>query len=194
MIFTAADIDIDVADRDKILAGLSHVKASIKQDDGLSKHNTGVYFVDIPTDPFSGLATYDYEEAESLGYFKIDMLNVSVYKNVQSEEHLVRLMEKEPMWELLDHEAIVQELFHIGKYFDLVKKLKPRSVEQLAMLLAIIRPSKRYLENRPWDRIEKVVWDKPADGSYYFKKAHAISYAMLICVQLNLLEETLTSS
>jgi hypothetical protein len=37
------------------------------------------------------------------------------------------------------------------------------------------------------------VWTKPEEG-YYFKKAHAISYAMACVVHMNLLCEELSSS
>ena len=35
------------------------------------------------------------------------------------------------------------------------------------------------------------VWQKPEDGSYYFKKAHAVSYAVAVVVHMNLLCEEL---
>ena len=35
------------------------------------------------------------------------------------------------------------------------------------------------------------VWTKPEDGSYYFKKAHAVAYAHAIVVHMNLLCEQL---
>ena len=58
-------------------------------------------------------------------------------------------------------------------------------------MLAIIRPSKRYLLNESWDKINEEVWITPADGSYYFKKSHAIAYAIAIVVQMNLIVEQL---
>ena len=35
------------------------------------------------------------------------------------------------------------------------------------------------------------VWTKPTDGEYYFKKAHAVSYAVAVVVHMNLLCEKL---
>ena len=35
------------------------------------------------------------------------------------------------------------------------------------------------------------VWKKPSDGSYYFKKAHAIAYAHAVVLQMNLICEKL---
>jgi hypothetical protein len=52
---------------------------------------------------------------------------------------------------------------------------------------AVIRPAKRYLLKKGWDKINEEVWIKPKDDSYYFKKSHSIAYAIAIVVQLNLL-------
>ena len=59
----------------------------------------------------------------------------------------------------------------------------------MSMLLSIIRPGKAYLQNKPWKEVAKEVWKKPADGQYYFKKAHAVAYAHLVAVHINLLCE-----
>ena len=183
------DVDIDVFDRDELLKGLRYVVASMKKDGEAVKHNTGVYFQDMPTNPLTGLATIDYEKAEELGYFKIDFLNNSVYKGVRDEEHLSQLASMEPMWNMLDDEQIVEQLFHIGNYAELVGEMKPRSVEELAMLLAIIRPGKSHLRGEDWATVRDDVWEKPTDGSYYFKKSHSFGYAMAIVVQMNLMVE-----
>ena len=71
-----------------------------------------------------------------------------------------------------------------------MKKLKPKSVLELACALAIIRPAKRYLLNETWDKIHREVWIKPTNEQYYFKKAHAVSYALAVVVHLNLLCES----
>jgi len=90
---------------------------------------------------------------------------------------------------MLDDEQIVANLFHIGNYAELVKDMKPRSVEELAMLLAVIRPGKAHLRGEDWDTVRAEVWEKPTDGSYYFKKSHSFGYAMAIVVQMNLMVE-----
>ena len=183
------DIDIDFADRDFVLSKIPHRVA--KLDTG-KKHNTGVYVTEIPCNPIDNLATIDYKTAEERGYFKLDFLNVSIYKDVRDEAHLQELMEKEPLWELLEHPEFTKNVFHLSGNEDLVKKLSPKNLEQLASVLAIIRPSKRYLaKDVDWDRINSEVWTKPEDGSYYFKKAHAFSYAIACVVHMNLLCEQL---
>lgn len=182
------DIDIDLYNRDELLENLHHVAARQAKEDGeYTKHISGVYFQDIPYNPIDGIATVDYKEAEELGYTKIDFLNNSVYKGVKDEEHLMELISMEPMWDMLNDETIVEKLFHIGQHTELVKEMKPRGLEELAMLLAIIRPGKSHLRGKDWDTIREEVWEKPTDDSYYFKKSHSFGYAMAIIVQMNLM-------
>ena len=183
------DIDIDVADRSLLLDKLKHIVARIDRDDGFEKHKTGVYFQDIPHDPVTNIATIDHTYSTALGFFKLDFLNVSIYKDVKDEDHLNELVNTEPIWELLEIEDFVKQLFHIGRYHSLLVKLKPKSIEDLAMILAIIRPAKSYLRDQSWDRIRKEVWTKPEDGSYHFKRSHSFGYAMAIVVHMNLLTE-----
>lgn len=183
------DIDIDFPDRTKALDILPHRVAMRNQKGESVKHNTGVYFTEIPHNPFTNVSTIDYQEAEERGYFKIDFLNVSIYNGVRDEEHLVTLLTTEPNWELLEYQEIVDQLFHINGHFDIVHKLQPKSIEQLAAVLAIIRPAKRHLVDSDWNTINNEVWVVPDNDQYFFKKSHAISYASAIVVQLNLLCE-----
>ncbi len=182
------DVDIDVFDRDILLENLKHVAARIKREDGYVKHNTGVYFQRIPYDPLTNIATIDHKDANDIGYMKIDFLNNSVYKGVRDEDHLNSLIAAIPQWDLLQHADIVAQLTHIGDYSDLVGRLLPTSIPQLAMILAIIRPAKAHLRSKSWAEIEKEVWIKPEEG-YYFKKSHAHAFALSIVVQLNLMVE-----
>jgi hypothetical protein len=188
------DIDIDILDRDEILNLIEHIPASIKKNGVYSKHNSGVYVSEIPYDPVSNLASIEYKEAEERGYFKLDFLNNSLYSGVRNEEHLNELTDKEPIWELLEHPEIVEQLAHVRSHIDVLRVLKPRSVIELAEVLAIIRPAKRYLLNASVDVIKENVWTRPVDNSYYFKKAHAIAYALSIVVQLNLICEQVEST
>ena len=179
------DVDIDMANRDKFLELFNPIPASIKREQSYEKHNTGVYFQPIPCFPLEGFSTIDHKEAEELGYFKVDVLNNSVYKDINDEAHLDKLLAQEPRWELFQHEEIVKQLFHIGNHYDIIKQHLPQTVEQLAMILAMIRPGKRYLVGNSWEVVENEVWEQ-TDG-YFFKKSHAIGYALVIIVQLNLL-------
>ena len=180
------DIDIDFADRDIILSKIKHRVAKLNTG---KKHNTGVYATEIPYNPVDNISTIEHKTAEERGYFKLDFLNVSIYKDIKNETHLMSLMRKEPLWELLVHEDFVEKVFHLSGHDSLLKQLKPQSVEQLAATLAIIRPAKRHLASQDWKTIMKEVWIKPTNGEYYFKKAHAVSYAMACVVHMNLICE-----
>ena len=188
------DIDLDFFDRDAVLEKFKHVVASRDEKGELKKHNTGVYFHSAPKDPFTERCTLDHKEADERGYFKIDMLNVHIYEQVKSEEHLNTLLAKEPLWELLTHEEFNSKLFHVAGHSTVLQQMKPTTIEQLAAVLAMIRPAKRSLVGEKWDTVMKHVWTKPTDGSYYFKKAHAMAYAHAIVVHMNLLCEELIST
>ena len=185
------DIDLDFFDRDSVLTHFKHIKASREEKDELKKHNTGVYFHNAPLDPFTERCTLDHKLADERGYFKIDMLNVHIYEHIKSEEHLNELMERKPLWQLLEHEDFSEKVFHLNGHSELLKVLKPSSVLELAATVAIIRPAKRHLANKTWKEIHEQVWIKPTDGAYYFKKAHAVAYAHAIVVHMNLLCEQL---
>ena len=182
------DIDIDFADRDIVLSKIQHRVAKLNSE---KKHNTGIYATEIPHNPVDNLSTIDYKTAEDRGYFKLDFLNVSIYKGINNEEHLQQLMEKEPLWDLLTHEQFSKQLFHVGDHSHILQQTKPTTVEQLAAVLAMIRPAKRHLIGKQWKDIMQSVWEKPNNGEYYFKKAHAVSYAMAVVVHMNLLCEQL---
>jgi len=183
------DIDIDFADREKILQLIKHVPASIERKGEWTKHNTGVFVTDVPTDPVTGWASIDYQLAEDLAYVKLDFLNVHVYEQVKDESHLQKLMDTEPMWEMLDHREFVEQIIHINNHYDTLHKMPEpvNSIPRMAMFLAVIRPAKRHLIGKTWKEVSEDIWTKPADGSYYFKKAHAVSYAQLVAVHMNLL-------
>ena len=180
----STDVDIDFADREQILKLLDHTPAMIKDGIKEKKHNTGVYFHNVPMNPFTGFATLDYKQAEEQGWFKIDLLNVGIYADFESNEQIDDLLTKEPVWELLEHKEIIAQLFHIHNHSDTVIRMKPRSIEQLAMVLAVIRPGKKHLIGQDWNKIEQEVWTK-TDDVYSFKKSHAIGYAMAIVLQMN---------
>ena len=186
------DIDIDFKDRTQVLDIIKHVPASIETNGAFKKHNTGVYCHSIPYNPITGLSSIDYKTAEDRGYFKIDFLNVSAYEGVRNEAHLEELLSVEPLWDLLEDPAVCDQMFHINGYHNLIAKLKPKTIEELAMFLALLRPGKKHLipicEKEGFQAIKDDIWVK-TDDAYFFKKAHAVAYAHVIVVQLNLLCE-----
>ena len=186
------DIDIDFSDRSKALELFKHTAASRVDNGQVKPHNTGIYVTSVPKDERNNLSTIEYKTAEERGYFKIDFLNVGVYEGVRSEEHLKQLMETEPLWDLLLQDDFANLLFHLNGHGTVLKKTCPTSVEQLSAVLAMIRPAKRHLIGQDWKTIMKEVWTKPENDEYYFKKAHAVAYAMAIVVQMNLICENVS--
>ena len=189
------DIDVDFSNRDDILNIIKHIPAAIRDKDTLKKHNTGIYCTEIPYNPLTNTAGIDYKTAEERGYFKIDFLNVGAYYGVKNEEHLRQLLDTEPLWELLETKDVCDQLFHINGYHQLLADLRPTSIIELAMVLAMIRPGKKHLipicKEKGFQSINDEIWTKSED-SYFFKKAHAVSYASVIVVQLNLLCERIS--
>lgn len=179
------DIDIDFGDRDAALKYLPHIRASAWRNDAFAKHATGIYPMEIPHDAH-GAATIDYRKAEERGYVKLDFLNVSVYERVRSEDHLIQLMSTEPPWERLLEKEFVERLIHIGNYHSTISALPEPidSIPRMAMFLALIRPGKKHLIGKTWSEVAKTIWDKTEE--YSFKKSHAVSYAHLVVVDMNL--------
>lgn len=186
------DIDLDLADRNKILSKIKHINAAIITNNSITKHNTGIYCQDIPYNALTNTANLDYQVAESRGYFKLDFLNVSLYNQVRDEEHLNKLIERDPDWDRLYDREFCSKLIHIGNHYDTLVTMPEAvtSIKRMAMFLAVIRPAKRHLIGKPWDQVAKTVWDKPTDGSYYFKHSHSVGYAHLVVVNMNLLAES----
>ena len=186
------DIDIDFVDRDRALKLFKHKVASRLDNGILVKHNTGIYLHQVPIDLKTGLCEIPYEQAEANGFFKIDFLNVGIYKGIRDEHHLNELMNREPLWDLLQQHEFVDLLFHLNGHGDITQKTRPTSVEQLSAVLAMIRPAKRYLIGKDWTTIMREIWTKPTGDDYYFKKSHATAYAMAIVVQMNLICEQIS--
>lgn len=179
------DIDIDVASRDQALAGIKHIPASLLRNDRLEKHNTGVYFHNVPCDPLTGYCSLPYKQAQEQGWFKLDILNVSVYEKVKSPQHLQELCDREFCWQLMTHPEFVSQLIHLHRHADLVAQLAPQSLEDIAIILALIRPGKQYLVKRclqlGLSHAEPEIW-QPSEQGYHFRKSHSFGYAMLVKV------------
>jgi hypothetical protein len=186
------DIDIDFTDRDSALKLFKHVGASRVENNRLVKHNTGVYLHEVPVNALTGLCAVPYDDAEQRDYFKIDFLNVGLYNGIKNEDHLVHLMNQEPLWDLLLQDDFTSLLFHVNGHGSILKEMQPKSIEQLAAVLGIIRPAKRHLIGKDWITVMSEVWTKPETDDYYFKKSHATAYAVAIVVQMNLICEQIS--
>ena len=183
----SADIDIDFADRESILKLIQYTPA--RQSNG-RKHNSGIYVTDIPRDPFNNCAALDYETAEQRGYFKLDFLNMSVYQLVRDPAHYEQMLTATPPWERLWTDRVwAQQLVHVGQYSKLLESMKPDSIPRMAAFISIIRPGKAHLQTRPWAEVFASVWDGDDSQGYTFKKSHSISYAALVALHMNLLNQ-----
>jgi hypothetical protein len=186
----SADIDIDFSNRDDILKLIQHTPARQITDGRPRRHNSGVYVTDIPYDPVNQCAAIDYESAEARGYFKIDFLNMSVYQLIRNQACYEQLLAQEPDWaRLCSDSAWAGQLAHVGNYTDLLRQMRPDSIARMAAFISVIRPGKAHLQGQPWDQVFKSVWDGDTSRGYTFKKAHAISYAALVALHMNLLSQ-----
>ena len=186
----SADIDIDFADREQILKLVKHIPARQTVDGKPRRHNSGVYVTDIPYDPVHQCAAIDYETAEQRGYFKIDFLNMHVYKLVNSPEHYDTMLKQTPQWDKLWNDSVwAGQLVHVGNYTELLKTMRPDSIPRMAAFISIIRPGKAHLQNRPWAEVCASVWDGDDSRGYTFKKSHALSYAVLVALHMNLINQ-----
>lgn len=170
------------------------VPASMIKNNDILKHPCGYYLQNMAIDELTGLAAIPYEEAEVVGYFKIDFLHINVLDNFKSKTEIRQLVKKEPNWDLLLDEKIVSTLFQIGKQFNIISQVKPRSIQELADVVAMIRPAKRqllgeYLINR--DNTRNKLYRQGLDDKSSFKKGHAIAYSLTIVLQLHLIERNM---
>jgi hypothetical protein len=187
----SADIDLDFADRTQILNLIQHTPARQLHQGQVRRHNSGVYVTDIPYDPVNQCAAIDYESAEARGYFKIDFLNMTVYQLIRDPEHYEQMLQQEPNWSRLwTDSAWASQLVHVGNYTDLLRQMRPDSIPRMAAFISIIRPGKAHLQGRTWDQVFESVWDGDSSQGYTFKKAHAISYAALVSLHMNLLSQS----
>jgi hypothetical protein len=186
----SADIDIDLADRDQLLKLIQATPARQIHKNQVRRHNSGVYVTDIPYDPVNVCAAIDYETAEQLGYFKIDLLNMNVYKLIRDPGHYQDMLAQQPPWSRLWTDPVwTSQLVHIGNYTELIQSMRPDSIPRMAAFISIIRPGKSHLQNQPWDVVFASVWDGDASQGFVFKQSHAVSYAALVALHMNLLNQ-----
>jgi hypothetical protein len=186
----SADIDIDLADRDQLLNLIQAIPARQFHQGQVRRHNSGVYVTDIPFDPVNSCASIDYEQAEQLGYFKIDLLNMSVYQLIKNPGHYQQMLDQAPVWsQLWANTEWAKQLVHVGNYTDLLQTMKPDSIPRMAAFISIIRPGKAHLQNKPWSEVFDSVWDGDDSRGFIFKHAHAIGYAALVALHMNLLSQ-----
>lgn len=186
------DVDIDFPTSfDPLDIFKTAIRASMIRDGKLSKHPAGAYLQRIPSDPITGFSAIPYQEAEDMGYLKIDFLHLGVLDVFESKAEIRALLKKEPDWSMLQSPGTVAKLFQVHRNHELLFKVKPTTVQELADCIALIRPGKRYLvdkyaQNR--NQVRKILYIKSPDDKYVFKKSHAVAYALTIVLQLHLIE------
>lgn len=184
-----ADVDIDMQTSFNPAALFPWTRASLVKNGDLAPHPCGVYPQCIPVDGVTKLAAIPYEEAELLNYTKLDFLHLSVYDHFTSKEEIDALLEVEPDWGLLLVQSEQKKLFQLSNHGDILTTVKPRSIEELADVLALIRPGKKqYAKLYAKDKaaVRRMLYAKDENG-YSFKKAHSIAYSLVIVLQLHLI-------
>lgn len=186
------DVDIDTAPSFKPESHFPRwLRAAVVKDGKVQPHPVGVYPQAMARDPFTGLAAIPYEEAEDLGYLKVDFLHLNVYSHFKSRQEIEELLKREPDWTLLQVPSTWEKLFQLAKHGDLLQKVKPRSVEELADCMALIRPGKKgllglYLKER--EACRRGLYAKDDEG-YSFKRSHSLAYSLVVVLQLHLIEQ-----
>jgi DNA polymerase III alpha subunit len=185
------DIDIDTAITFNPSKIFGWTRASVVKDGHLQPHPCGYYPQNIPKDFATNISAIPYAEAEELGYYKIDFLHLNVYSHFQNRKQLDEMLSKEPDWKLLLIPSEQTKLFQLSKHGETLDIVKPTNIEELADVLALIRPGKKsllklYLTNKQATR--SLLYAKDENG-YSFKKSHALAYAHVIWLQLHLIEQ-----
>jgi DNA polymerase III alpha subunit len=184
-----ADIDIDLPTAFVPKSLFPWTRASMVKNGELGPHPCGYYPQHIPIDQITKLAAIPYNEAENLGFGKIDFLHLGVYDYFETREEIDALLEEEPDWGLLLIPSEQVKLFQLAKHGDILTAVKPKCIEELADVLALIRPGKKQLVklyHSQRDATRRILYAKDESG-YSFKKSHAIAYSLVIVLQLHLI-------
>lgn len=185
-----ADIDIDTTS-DFIPKSIfpNCTYASRIQNNDILKHPVGVHFQNIPIDPVTKLSAIPYNHISEYGYFKIDMLHVSVLDTFTDKKQIKKLLKKEPNWDILLDSSHTHKLFQLNKHYNLLRQVKPKTIMELADCIALIRPGKmillnKYLTDKESTRI--LLYQKQSNSDY--KKSHAVAYAHIVVLQMHLIQ------
>lgn len=189
------DFDFEVLHREEVVKLFPEARiASQKSANGdkLTRHNTGIYFQDIPIFP-DGLSAVPYVQAEKMGFSKVDIMSVpsKPYGGLSSMAEMQEWLAKPIDWSWFTDESFVVQLFHFSADTHIghervplarvVAHYAPQSIDDLAVLVALKLPPKYRMIGQPIDTIRKTIWVWEQKGN--FKKAHAVAYALAIGLQ-----------
>ena len=207
MKFSDLDLDIPSMKSDEIRKGL--IRSSVLTEKGdYQSHPAGVYFYkSIPA--YKNIALIDYKTMEQNNYQKIDILNNTYLDNITNDEmtNFVKLIEKEEIdWDALYE---FEEPYQLGNYPGILREFKVRSVIDVAIILAVIRPGsvKNYDKLKKFIHTNKILDKKSEkerkilkdtygipvfdeqfkelgidDGKFRYKKPHSIGYAYVLLI------------
>jgi DNA polymerase III alpha subunit len=114
-----------------------------------------------------------------------------VYKHFKTRSEIEELLRKEPDWSLLLVPSNQEKLFQLKKHGDLLNDLKPRSVMEVADIMALIRPGKKQfigLYKKEREAARRILYARDESG-YSFRKSHGVAYSFIIVLQLHLIEQ-----
>jgi hypothetical protein len=115
---------------------------------------------------------------------------MTVYQLIRDPEHYRSMLDQKSNWQRLWTDTVwAQQLVHVGNYVELLNTMRPDSIPRMAAFISIIRPGKAHLQNRPWAEVFESVWDGDSSRGFVFKKAHAVGYAALVALHMNLLSQ-----
>jgi DNA polymerase III alpha subunit len=186
------DIDIDLQTTfDPLNVFKQAVAASIIKDGKITRHPCGAYLQTMPKDPVTGLSAIPYKQAEQYGFTKIDFLHLNVLDYFDNKKQIRVLINTPPKWGLLLRADVVGKLFQLNNNVELVRKIQPRSIIEIADCISLIRPGKlhlmdKYLQDKDATRL--LIYRNDEKDKYSYKKGHAISYAMIVVLQLHLID------
>ena len=182
------DVDIDVSAECKRENFGTRSMIYNKETQRVLPHPSGIYLEAVPVDELTKNCAFDYNYGDSLGFMKVDILTNRSYNNFKNKSELTKFANMEPDWDKFMDEAMVAKLPHIANHFDTVSKIRPQTIEELADIIALIRPAKIRLipdYRKKTKAVRHRLYKRPIDQSAYFKKSHAIAYAVMIVAVLN---------
>lgn len=186
------DIDIDFKTTFEPLDIFNNITpASMIKDDKIKRHPCGVYFQSIPKDPISGLAAIPHKQASEYGFTKIDFLHLSILDFFDNKQQIRVLLRKSPKWGLLLKHSVIDKIFQLNQNLELVRKVQPKSIIEIADCISLIRPGKIHLMDQYLvqpETIRHLLYQHGDSDKYAYKKGHAISYAMIVVLQLHLID------
>ena len=181
------DIDIDVnkkvdrRDYGKPVPIVNYEKQKILP------HPSGIVLDDIPVDPDSGMVPFDYKILDDMKLTKVDLLTNHSYDVFHKKEDILNLVDKIDTidWDWFQDNDFTEKLPHLKGNSHYLNFLHPKSVEELADVLALIRPGKIHLMDEYLVKrraMDNRIYSRPTNDKMYMKKSHAIAYAVMICV------------